>query len=354
MHFSLAGLRPSICLVLGLTFAQDCLAEAYKAPDHDLAFRLKASVAKVHVVTKNGGHGVGTGVVVAKDLVATNCHVLANTTGANITKFGDSFQPVSVKADWKHDLCILRFKFLDLKPVELGDSESIAYEQNIFSIGFPGGPPKPIITNGKIKAIYPIDDSAIVRTDASFIMGASGSPVFNSEGKLIALSTFKSPGHAAYFYNLPVKWIKALLEKPESEEVATFKTDESPFWDAPEESRPFFMRVVLPYQNEKWPELEKIATDWVAKEPKSEEAHFYLGVAQEKLGKLPEAKAQFAEVLKLHPQHSGTLLELGLIAKQEGNQTELDRLKVAMAEVDNDVLEAFNLLINPQPDPEAK
>jgi serine protease Do len=335
---------------LAIIFAENALAETYIQPNSDLTFKLKASVAKVHVVTKNGGHGVGTGVVVAKDLVATNCHVVANSSGANITKFGDSFQPVSLKADWKHDICILRFKFLDLVPVELGDSDSIQYEQNIFSIGFPGGPPKPIVTGGKIKAIYPLDDSAIVRTDASFIMGASGSPVFNAEGKLIALSTFKSPGRGAYFYNLPVKWIKALLETPESTEVAAFKTDVSPFWDAPDEQRPFFMRVVLPYQNEKWAELEKIATDWVAKEPKNEEAHFYWGVAQEKLGKLPEAKSQFAEVLKLHPQHSATLVELALIAKQEGNTAELDRLKIAMGEVDGDVLAEFNQLIDPKPE----
>ncbi len=108
-------------------------------PSPDLTYQLKGSVAKVHVVTKSGGHGVGTGVVVAKDMVATNCHILANANGVNITKFGDSFAPVALKADWKHDLCILRFQYLDLKPVELGDSETLHYEQSMFSIGFPGG-----------------------------------------------------------------------------------------------------------------------------------------------------------------------------------------------------------------------
>ncbi len=44
-----------------------------------------------------------------------------------------------------------------------------------------------------------MDDSHIVRTDASFVMGASGSPVFDAEGKLIAISTFKSPGVAHIF-----------------------------------------------------------------------------------------------------------------------------------------------------------
>ena len=311
---------------------------------NELAYQLKASVVKVHTSTKSGGHGVGTGVVVAKDLVATNCHVLANTNGVKITKFGDSSVPDAIRADWKHDICILRFQFLELKPVELGDSETLKYEQDIFSIGFPGGPPKPQTTTGKIKALYPLDDSAIVRTDASFVMGASGSPVFDSSGKLIAISTFKSPGHNAYYYNMPVKWVKALLDAPEE---TSMKTDISPFWDAPEESRPFFMRVVLPYQNEKWAELNEVAEAWVNKEPQSVEAHYYLGIAKENLSKIAEAKLEFANTLKLHPQHAGALFELGLIAGKEGNQDELERLKVAIKEVDEDMLATLNETLHP-------
>ena len=320
--------------------------------NYELVYQLKASIVKVHVATKTGGHGVGTGVVVGKDLVATNCHVVANALGVKITKFGDSFTPDAMRADWKHDVCILRFQFLDMKPVVLGDSETLKDEQSIFSIGFPGGPPKPITTQGKIKALYPLDDSQVIRTNASFLMGASGSPVFDDDGKLIAISTFKSPGHDAYFYNMPVKWVKALLDTPElaAPETESLKTDISPFWDAPETERPFFMRVVLPYQNAKWDELEKIAIDWVNKEPKNEEAHFYLGAARENQGKTDAAKIEFSEVLKLSPQHAASLLELGVMANKENNQPELSRLKMAMQEAGEDVLETFNQLINPIPE----
>ena len=344
-------------LIVGLLLLismQNVQSVELKSPEinYELVYQLKASIVKVHVATKSGGHGVGTGVVVGKDLVATNCHVVANALGVKITKFGDSFTPDAMRADWKHDVCVLRFQYLDIKPVELGDSENLKDEQAIFSIGFPGGPPKPITTPGKIKALYAMDDSQVIRTDASFVMGASGSPVFDSDGKLIALSTVKSPGHSAYFYNVPVKWVKALLDKPElaTLETESLKTDISPFWDAPEEQRPFFMRVVLPYQNAKWDELEKVATEWVSKEPKSEEAHFYLGVAHENLGKTEAAKIEFSEVLKLHPQHVATLQELGLMANKAGNQAELSRLKLAMQEAGSDVLEEFNELINPTPE----
>lgn len=343
MRVAICVVGPFLSALFGLVFAQLSLAE----PDPELAYRLKASVAKVHVSTKTGGHGVGTGVVVGKDLVATNCHVLANATGVTITKFGDSFAPVSLKADWKHDLCILRFQFLELTPVELGDSEHLKYEQAMFSIGFPGGPPKPQTTYGKIKALYPMDDSYIVRTDASFVMGASGSPVFDNSGKLIAISTFKSPGRGAYFYNVPVKWVKALIAAPESTETTSMQTTDSPFWDALEENRPYFMRVVLPYQNAKWDELNTVAQAWVKAEPTSAEAQYYYGFAQDKLGQPTVAKQAFSKALALHPQHPASLFALGLIAKREDNQAELSRLKLAMKEVDNDVLTEFNEALNP-------
>lgn len=324
-----------LIVILGLAFIQVSFAESVP----DMAYRLKASVTKVHVTTKSGGHGVGTGVVVGKDLVATNCHVLANAQGVKITKFGESYTPEAMRADWKHDLCIMRFQYLDLKPVELGDSENLKYEQAIFSIGFPGGPPKPQSTVGKIKALYPLDDSQVVRTDASFIMGASGSPVFDSDGKLIAISTFKSPGRGAYYYNMPVKWIKALLDAPET---VSLKSDIAPFWDASEKERPFFMRVVLPYQNDKWDELKVVTDEWVAKEPTSPEALFYAGVVEEHIGDMNKANQYFQKVLNFHPQHSATLMELGLIANRAGKTEEVEKTRVALKAIDEDLDAEFS------------
>ena len=324
--------------LLGLIFAvfvNTAVAESVA----DMAFRLKASVTKVHVTTQSGGHGVGTGVVVGKDLVATNCHVLANAHGVKITKFGESYTPEAMKADWKHDLCVLRFKYLELKPVELGDSEHLKYEQPIFSIGFPGGPPKPQSTVGKIKALYPLDDSQVVRTDASFVMGASGSPVFDAEGKLIAISTFKSPGRGAYFYNIPVKWVKVLLDAPETESLVSGGT---PFWDAPDTERPFFMRVVLPYQNDKWDELKLVAQEWITKEPTSPEALFYAGVAEERLGDVNKANTYFEKVLTLHPQHGATLIELGLMASRAGKADQVEKTRVALKAIALDLDDEFS------------
>ena len=329
-----------LSILLFLAFNQ-----AIAEPSEDLVEALKPSVVKVHVYTKSGGRGVGTGVVVGSNLVATNCHVLANSNGITVLKMGESYGPVAIKVDWKHDLCLLKFTDLPLSPIALGESENLKYEQEIFSVGFSGNSPKPLTTWGKIKALYPLDDSQIIRTSASFRLGASGSPVFDGTGKLIAINTFKSPGRQSYFYNIPVKWVKQLLGAPETK---TVQQEVLPFWDAPEELRPFFMRVVLPLQNEQWAELERIATQWATHEPANAEAWYYLGLAQDKQSHSLEAHMHFQQALKLNPQHPSALYELGLLASQQGDQNEVQKIHTALNQIDQELAEALQQAIEKQ------
>jgi serine protease Do len=292
------------------------------APDAEMVYQLKGSVAKIHVTTQKGGQGVGSGVVVANDMVATNCHVLANATDVRISKFGDSMAPIGLKADWAHDICILTFKYLELKPAVLGDSEQLQYEEEVFSIGFPGGVAKPMTSFGYVKALYPYEDATIIRSSASFIMGSSGSPLFNQLGQLVAISTFKSPGKGAYYYNLPIKWVKALINSPEITDFSNtgFSTaNQTPFWAAPSESAPYFMQVVYPYQNGDWHNLATIAKAWLTQTPNNAEAYYYLGVANANLEKIEASQQAFNQALVLQPNHTASLMALGLIAQSTGD-----------------------------------
>ena len=308
--------------------------QAHASPSAELVYRLKGTITKVHSVDNQGGQSTGTGVVVAENLVATNCHTLSNSVGMNIAALGETYQPVGIKADWMHDICILRFQFLPLKAAEFA-SQDPAYEQDTFSIGFPGGPPKPITTTGKVKALYPMDGANIIRTNASFQLGASGSPLFNEQGQLIGMSTFKSPGRNAYFYHVPAKWIQAAMQLPDT----SMKEFQSPFWDAPEDQKPFWMQVVLPLHHEKWTELKNIAENWLKKEKNNAEAYHYLGVALMNLGDKPAAKTALQASLSFNKAHSGSMLALAQIAQQEGNQQAFQGYKHMLAELNSDDLE---------------
>ena len=147
----------------------------FAAPSDEATFAVSPSVVKVHVIDQKGNHGVGSGIVVAENQVATNCHVVANAQGVQIGKLGEAFSPESMKADWRHDLCILQFKFLNVKPAMLGDTQKLIYEQSVFSKSFGGNAVKPIMSFGSIKGLYALDGENIIQSSAGFAMGASGS-----------------------------------------------------------------------------------------------------------------------------------------------------------------------------------
>jgi serine protease Do len=305
-------------------------------PTDEFLHSLKQSMVKIGTTTKSGGHGFGTGIAISKDQVVTNCHVLGGANGVSISKWGTEYPVDSLQADWEHDLCILKVEYADLKPVTMGDSSKLSYEQPIISISMPNDSPAPYVALSTIKALYPLDDVEVIRTQAAFSIGASGSPIFDYDGKLIGVSTFKSPGKKAYFYNMPVNLVKAVMQTPL---VKLNSPHDLPFWDAPDEARPFFMQIVLPFQNNRWQDVQKVASHWVEKEPNNAEAWYYMGEAAQHLGDGQAATMHYQKALSLHPNHPATLQATALLAKRDGKQEETNKIRITLREINPQLLE---------------
>ena len=326
-----------VCLqFFGTVSAQ---AAVLPEPSVDFLYDLKQSMVKINTTTKSGGHGFGTGVAVSKDHVVTNCHVLGNANGISISKWGTEYSAESLQADWKHDLCILKVQYADLKPIAMADSSKLNYEQQVISISMPADSPAPFVALSTVKALYAFDSEQVIRTQAAFAIGASGSPVFDYDGKLIAISTFKSPGRNAYYYNMPINMVKALLL---TEPVPLNSAHAAPFWDAAENDRPFFMQIVIPYQNKSWQDVQTVANDWTKKEPNSAEAWYYLGKSAQNLSDIDKAKAHFKQALSLQANHPPSLQALAYIAQNEGKLEELDKISVTLKQINPQLLEEID------------
>jgi hypothetical protein len=318
----------SIVALLGLIM---CITSAQAQPDIVDTLELGHSIVMVTTDMPGGSNGRGSGVVVSPEYVATNCHVIANSNGANIAKFRDGYQPIALKANWKRDLCLLKFTPLPFKPVPMRESSTLKYEEEVFTLSFPAGSPVPQPSYGTIKGIYAYDGSRIVRSNATFAMGSSGGALFDQNFNLIGLTTFKSPGHHAFFYSLPVEWIKELMESPET---VSMKTQEVPFWALPIEERPYFMQVVIPYQNEEWATLKTIASQWTSKEPESADAWYFLGLAEEGLLQLPQAESDFKRACTINPRDLDAMLALSRIALVQNDINALESLQPAVSALD--------------------
>lgn len=305
----------------------------FAQPTQEQIFELNTSIVQVVVETREGNAGFGSGVVVNNDYVATNCHVLANARGVNINKVRDSYRPIALKTDWKHDLCLLKFDGLPFKSIPMRDSTTLQYEQEVFAISYPNDAQVPQTSYGNVKALYPFDGADIVRTSAAFAMGSSGGALFDQDFNLIGITTFKSPGRNGYFYSLPVEWIKKLFDAPDSIDLTSTA---DPFWSWPEEQRPYFMQVVIPYQRHQWSQLESVSQTWTAKEGDNADAWYYLGVAEYNLKKQKDALDHLSKAVALNSRHLGALVQLSLIAAEAGNKPEAQRIALAVNAIDSD------------------
>ncbi len=309
-------------------------------PAQSELFGLSESMVHVWVTYGNGVTGTGSGVVVKENHVATDCHVFADSKGVNVVKNFKKYVPIAVFADWKRDLCVLKFDDLPLPAVSMKHSEELDYEDKVFALTYPNDSPIALPSYGKIKGIHPFEDSNIIRTSAAFTVGSSGGALFDLDFNLIGITTFKSPGKRyGNFYCLPVEWIDQLLRKKPQ---ANLVSDAAPFWSLPDNQKPFFMQVIMPMQKENWSEVVRISKLWTQNEEDNSDAWFYLGFAQKKMNNLDFAKLFLTQAYKLNGNHLDSLKELYEIAKKQDNNEEATRLIKLISDIDSD--EISNIL----------
>ena len=300
--------------IVGLFSATTILA----LPNDSLVHQLNAKVLRVQVALANGNYGLGSAVVIAKNQVVTNCHVIANARNIVVVNNGMPLSVSAIKSDWRHDICILKVDGLDAPIAKIGSSKNLKYEQSVFTIGYPNFVALPASTFGVIKGLYPMDGSVVIRATSSFGLGASGGGMFDDEGNLVGVITLKSPGYKAYYYYMPVEWVQALINQPEQ----TISTKgEKAFWALPYEKWPFFMQVVQPFLTENWDSLLQIANKWAKEEPNTAESWFYLAVAEYATKDTQKAEAHMQKVTAMNSQHSQAIYYLGLMAKESGKHT---------------------------------
>ena len=302
-------------------------------------FGLSESMVQVFVTFKGGVTGSGSGIVIKKNHVATNCHIFADSDGVNVVKFFQTYTPIAVYADWGKDLCILKFDNLPLEPVNLRASKDLTYEEKVFSLTFPNDNPMPLPSYGKIKALYPFQKSNIIRSSAGFTVGSSGGALFDLDYNLVGITTFKSPGRREnYYYCLPADWIKELIKTKERTDL---KSNAAPFWSLPENEKPFFMRVVLPMQNEDWPLMLKIAKLWTQADGENADAWYYLGFAQRKMSNLDFSKLFLEQAIKLNNMHLDSLIELTKISIEQNDSLEFNKIMNLMLKIDEDLAKSY-------------
>lgn len=208
-------------------------ALAQRRPDSlaGVAGRVLPSVVTIRVAGL-GGTSEGSGFIVSADgYVVTNDHVVADGTGRASVTFNDgSSSPATVVGqDPESDIAVIKVNRKGLRPIEFGDSESLAVGDPVLAIGSPLSLAN-TVTAGIISALDrtmqagepggPVRYYAAIQTDAAVNHGNSGGPLVDSAGRVIGVnSTIRSlvaegqeAGNIGLAFAIPINQAKRITQ----------------------------------------------------------------------------------------------------------------------------------------------
>ena len=157
-------------------------------------------------------YGSGSGVVIAKEYVLTNYHVVESAHSLKISVGDDEenlYDATVVAYDENKDVAVLNVPGLPLEPVELGDSDELVIGDWVVCIGNPigfTGTATAGIVSGLNREIASDNSTfdkygrstqvvnSMIQTDAAINSGNSGGGMFNTAGQLVGIPTLKYSG----------------------------------------------------------------------------------------------------------------------------------------------------------------
>jgi len=203
---------------------------------------LSGSVVRVEAGREGGGLHLGTGITIAPSVIVTNCHVTHDGTGIRIVGSGSVWDVTGQYADTLHDLCFLRVPEWKGRPVPLGTSEALRAGQPVAALGFTGGMDI-ALKFGRVLSLHSLDAGLVIESDAAFTSGSSGGGLFDADGALVGLLTFRSRGSGSTYYSVPVEWIRERLPTENQWTELGPLEGATPFWQGNPEALPYFLRV---------------------------------------------------------------------------------------------------------------
>ncbi|TFW32209.1 S1C family serine protease, partial [Massilia horti] len=189
-------------------------ASAALPPDQFYA-KAAPSVWRVFIFDATGAPiGQGSAVVIAKETLLTNCHVLAKAKAAVIKRDNVIYEVRLQYADPARDLCQITARNLPAPAVEIGNSDRLTVGQRVYALGNPQGL-ELTLSDGLLSGLRKDQngDLMLVQISAPISPGSSGGGLFDEEGRLIGITTSIIQGAQNLGFAIPINWLRDLAAR---------------------------------------------------------------------------------------------------------------------------------------------
>ncbi|MDD5430698.1 MAG: trypsin-like peptidase domain-containing protein [Candidatus Pacebacteria bacterium] len=181
--------------------------------------------------TKKQEVGGGTGFVISQDgMILTNKHVVSDTKAEYtvLMNNGKKYPAKILATDPVQDIAIAKISVTGLKPLKLGDSDSIKLGQTAIAIGNALGEFRNTVTSGiisglarKITAATNLSGGVellegLIQTDAAINSGNSGGPLLNLRGEVIGINVAVASGAQSIGFAIPINKAKKDIDSVKS------------------------------------------------------------------------------------------------------------------------------------------
>ncbi|WP_428422015.1 trypsin-like peptidase domain-containing protein [Methylibium sp.] len=300
--------------------------------DRAALIRLAPSVLKIEAVNAAGSFQLGSGVIVGPGKVATNCHVTRHAERVQVVKGGVRWVADLQAADILHDLCLLHVPRLDGEAVPIARAAGLRQGQHLLAMGYTGGAGIQL-SEGDVVALHRWSGSQIVQSSNWFSSGASGGGLFDADGALVGILTFRLRGGARHYFAAPADWLLGQLND-EMPYNAIAPLPGKSFWEQPDAEQPYFLQAAALEQAEQWAALAQLAERWQQEIDDDPEAPYLLGVAFDGLQQPAPSIRAFQLSVQIDPAYNRSWVRLAQIYKRQGQLREARQAVAHLATLD--------------------
>ena len=241
--------------------------------------------------------GFGSGVLISSDKIATSCHVVKGGASYQTGQGKKIITATLYAEDGDKDICILDAKGINGEPAQIGKAANLKVGDKVYAVGAPRG--LELSLSDGIIAQLRGGPPPFIQTTAAISKGSSGGGLFDSEGRLVGLTTLYVEGGQSLNFAMPVEWIGEVKPgyKPAAEGYGQTK---------------WLERAIALEQRSDWKGLLNWCKDWTKKESLNVSAWHLLGTAYDNLKLNDDAIDAFKKAISINPNIAPLWFLIGL------------------------------------------